>query len=303
MDSSGVAIAGFTYSPFGELIRAIGQQVDDMRRRFNGKEHDASTGLHYYGARYYDGFVFMWTQADPLYTVIPDLARTFPRRANRYSFSANNPLRYIDPDGLDEREAQAYEDRIGYGCFGSPCSKIRQQSRDSAEAKRAYASSLAEMVRDIPFSKLGFFMRLCDSAECTRRQYEEDERQRALADPGITSTPPTPPIVPPRGPRGKVKGPERTEPRLPGRTIATQGEVTVQHYYHGNDHGPAHAHVTGGGDTVRIGPGGHPLAGEMALTPAQRAVVDANRGTIRKAINKLGRWLDYQMWRATQKDE
>ncbi|HUQ02530.1 MAG TPA: hypothetical protein VM261_08545, partial [Kofleriaceae bacterium] len=40
-------------------------------------------------------------QVDPLYNVMPDSAQRQPRRANRYTFSGNNPLRYVDPDGRE----------------------------------------------------------------------------------------------------------------------------------------------------------------------------------------------------------
>lgn len=101
VDGAGAVVAGFTYSPYGELIRTLGPEAESFRRRFNGQEHDPGTNLHYYGARYYDDLTMLWTQADPLYNVMPDSAGRQPRRANRYTFSGNNPLRYVDPDGLE----------------------------------------------------------------------------------------------------------------------------------------------------------------------------------------------------------
>jgi RHS repeat-associated protein len=100
VDGDGAVVAGFTYSPHGELIRTLGSEAESFRRRFNGKEQDP-TGLHYYGARYYDDVSMLWMQADPYYNVLPDSSGRNPRRANRYTFSANNPLRYVDPDGLE----------------------------------------------------------------------------------------------------------------------------------------------------------------------------------------------------------
>jgi RHS repeat-associated protein len=103
-DESGFLKAGFTYSPFGELIRGEGTNQASFTRRFNDKETDALTGLSYYGARYYDPDTFTWTQADPLYRFAPDAAWAEPRRAGLYTFSLNNPLRYVDPNGLDVDE-------------------------------------------------------------------------------------------------------------------------------------------------------------------------------------------------------
>ncbi len=91
--------AGFSYGPFGELLEAVGSSSDHLRR-FNGKEHDQVSGLHYYGYRYYDPLSLLWTQADPLYRFVPDAAWEMPRRAGLYAFTLNNPLRYVDPNGL-----------------------------------------------------------------------------------------------------------------------------------------------------------------------------------------------------------
>src|SRR5205823_114958 len=61
-------------------------------RQYTGKELD-NTGLYYYGARYYDPETGRFAQAD---TVIPGAA---PQAYNRYSYTLNNPLRYVDPSG------------------------------------------------------------------------------------------------------------------------------------------------------------------------------------------------------------
>jgi RHS repeat-associated protein len=67
--------------------------------RSSGKERDAETGLDYFGARYYSGAQGRFTSADPLLNSgRPDI----PQSWNRYSYTLNNPLRFIDPDGLWE---------------------------------------------------------------------------------------------------------------------------------------------------------------------------------------------------------
>jgi RHS repeat-associated protein len=70
--------------------------------RSSGKERDAETGLDYFGARYYSGAQGRFISADPLLNSgRPDI----PQSWNRYSYTLNNPLKYIDPDGLWEWEA------------------------------------------------------------------------------------------------------------------------------------------------------------------------------------------------------
>jgi RHS repeat-associated protein len=64
-----------------------------------GKERDAETGLDYFGARYLSAAQGRFTSADPLYIELRRLAD--PQQLNLYSYARNNPLRFIDPNGLD----------------------------------------------------------------------------------------------------------------------------------------------------------------------------------------------------------
>jgi len=94
---------------------------------------------------------------------------------------------------------------------------------------------------------------------------------------------------PPKGGGGGAGG---SCPRLPPNLILDAGDVVFRHYYFGNDHGPAHAHVYGGGETTRIGPLGKPaFPGDPELSQAQRRAYNRNRTHVRRCINKIGRWL------------
>ena len=90
--------AAYLYGPFGEVLEESGE-VDTHLRRFNGKEADQLSRLNYYGYRYYDPLSLTWTQADPLFRLVPDLAYDQPRLMSLYAFSLNNPVQYVDPDG------------------------------------------------------------------------------------------------------------------------------------------------------------------------------------------------------------
>ena len=64
-------------------------------QQFTGQRLD-STGLYYYGARYYDPAIGRFISPD---TTIPDGCNT--QSINRYSYVINNPTSAIDPTGLD----------------------------------------------------------------------------------------------------------------------------------------------------------------------------------------------------------
>jgi len=62
--------------------------------QYTGQRNDSAIGLYYYGARYYDPALGRFVQAD---TIVQDLRN--PQTLNRYSYTGNNPMRYVDPSG------------------------------------------------------------------------------------------------------------------------------------------------------------------------------------------------------------
>jgi len=98
------------YLPFGEeLFAGAGGRTtglgylsgDGVRQQFTQKERDTETGLDYFGARYYSSVQGRFTGADPMMS--SGLA-VEPQSWNRYSFVSNNPLRYVDDEGLVKRD-------------------------------------------------------------------------------------------------------------------------------------------------------------------------------------------------------
>jgi RHS repeat-associated protein len=73
----------------------------DMPYLYNGKELEGELGLGWmdYGARRYDAAIGRWGGVDPLAILAPDWTP--------YRYGFNNPVLYIDPNGLFERKSEA----------------------------------------------------------------------------------------------------------------------------------------------------------------------------------------------------
>jgi RHS repeat-associated protein len=70
-----------------------------VRQKFTGYERDGETGLDYAQSRYFSNTQGRFTSTDPLFIEMKRLP--YPQAWNLYAHTRNNPLRYVDPDGLD----------------------------------------------------------------------------------------------------------------------------------------------------------------------------------------------------------
>ena len=97
-DINGNVVWRADYEPFGNP--AILTETLPNTHQFLGKEVDAETSLHYLGARFYDGGIGRFLSLDPaLLRGQPDSALKIPQRLGFYTYSTNNPYRFLDPDG------------------------------------------------------------------------------------------------------------------------------------------------------------------------------------------------------------
>ena len=110
MKSDGTTVkARYDYLPFGEEIpTSIGGRSsvagygggDSTKQKFTQKERDTESGLDYFLARYYSSAEGRFTSVD---LAGPDI--TNPQTLNKYRYGLNNPLRYVDPNGAQEKES------------------------------------------------------------------------------------------------------------------------------------------------------------------------------------------------------
>jgi RHS repeat-associated protein len=104
MSEDGVVEQVNDYTPFGVQMKNSFTATSSQRYKYNGKELDRMFGLdlYDYGARFYDARIARWQNIDPLcekyYSISP------------YVYCANNPIRFIDPNGkfFTKSEAEEY---------------------------------------------------------------------------------------------------------------------------------------------------------------------------------------------------
>jgi RHS repeat-associated protein len=82
-DSLGNKDSEYLSLPFGKSV------IDEIKYGFTGKEKDES-GLHYFGARYYDSNLGRFFSRDPVAS------------EPAYQYVGNNPMNFVDPTGMNE---------------------------------------------------------------------------------------------------------------------------------------------------------------------------------------------------------
>jgi len=95
-NSSGAIQNESDYFPYGGE-RVYSQTLASQNYKFTGKERDAESGLDNFGARYNASMMGRFMTPDPL---MASAHASNPQTWNRYAYALNNPLRFVDPDGM-----------------------------------------------------------------------------------------------------------------------------------------------------------------------------------------------------------
>ncbi|MGE4180034.1 MAG: Ig-like domain-containing protein [Limisphaerales bacterium] len=161
VDPTGTLVERYRYDAWGR-IRAQ-QGGHENPRLHTGHYRDSETGLHYFGARYYDEEQARFTSADP-YLGDP---RT-PPSLHRYLYAYANPLRFSDPTGFESES-------------GDPADRWIQEAR--ATLREIDQSHEADIAALGPGS-LETYRDGRKAAETLQRM--DEERQRMLQEAGLT---------------------------------------------------------------------------------------------------------------------
>jgi RHS repeat-associated protein len=101
-NASGALLNRTRYEPYGAVAAGNAGTIG-----FTGHVNDNDTGLVYMQQRYYDPVAGRFLSIDPVVTDA-NTGGSF----NRYVYASNSPYKYVDPDGRQERAAEAFSDQF-----------------------------------------------------------------------------------------------------------------------------------------------------------------------------------------------
>ncbi|MEN0056668.1 MAG: DUF6443 domain-containing protein [Mucilaginibacter sp.] len=145
------------YYPFGmDNIRL--RNGDKNEYLYNKKEFQDGLKWYDYGARFYDPVLARWTSVDPLAEI--------SRRWSPYNYVENNPIRNIDPDGMDViygtdaqdlfRDLRQQSNQKASKDKNSECCVIKQDHVAKVKATIERVSRNKASVREWPWSNRDF---------------------------------------------------------------------------------------------------------------------------------------------------
>jgi RHS repeat-associated protein len=136
-------------SSWGQRSTVAGyQSPDTFNPKFTGKvrDYESGLGLDYFGARYLSSAQGRFTSPDPM---MASAHASDPQSWNRYAYARNNPLKYVDPDGLEVPADCANDNKctivvkvnVIYDKALTPDQRKKFEQGQIAKAKKDYATS------------------------------------------------------------------------------------------------------------------------------------------------------------------
>ncbi len=153
-DAAGVITASYSYTPYGVASKT---GTADTFFQFTRREQDGAAGLQFNRFRYYKPDLGRFISEDPV-GLLGGL--------NRYAYARGNPLRFVDPLGLQDQDASpdaSVTDPLGIGPQGQEACDL-EDDRKEAEREAADARARGEWAE---------YRRLRERAERYTRKYYE----------------------------------------------------------------------------------------------------------------------------------
>ena len=172
LDNQGQIISYEEYFPYGGTSFIAGTSQSEVKLkeyRYTGKERDDTTGLYYYGARYYAPWLGRWLSTEPLLrnyqTDVDKQGRRKPLRfinykyatsfldteiysieakgdkSNGYLYSKNNPISFVDAYGLKPKD---FLDKLGNWLQGEGW-KTDKEVEEEKEFKKLFREKLEQL--------------------------------------------------------------------------------------------------------------------------------------------------------------
>jgi RHS repeat-associated protein len=197
-------VTRYDYLPYGEEIGAgVGSRTapmgyggaDSTKQKFTSKERDIESGLDYFLARYYSSAQGRFTSVDPL---LSSAKRTLPQSWNRYTYTYNNPLRFVDPNGEDvkvlgeealKRIRQTLPEKIRDQVILDKNSLIDKKSLNKIKSDDQNFKDLKTMVNSSKVVEFGIATEVKGIGQFEYKTVEamRKETAEALAQSGLTS--------------------------------------------------------------------------------------------------------------------
>ena len=126
--------ARYLYDSYGNIVGKWGPYADVNRYRSSSKEFHPFSGLYYFGFRFYDPNLQRFLNHDPLGEF---------GGVNLYRANFNNPLRYIDPWGLQLAPSSWATFNQGYSFSYTPLDLNNLPSRDISQQNNSTSPVLS----------------------------------------------------------------------------------------------------------------------------------------------------------------
>src|SRR5579885_1811381 len=165
VDESASLISWEDYFPFGGTSVIAGYNQSEVALkdyRYTGKECDDTTGLYYYGARYYISWLGRWMSADPSGAA---------DGLNLYTYVQNNPIKDWDATGLCKNTGKD-------GC--KKRERKKEESEDEDEPRKRRRTSAADRQKAVAANKVAKEQKEREKREAIEQQKQEEQEARQL---------------------------------------------------------------------------------------------------------------------------